>query len=143
MLNAAHVRCVALSSLALLAFICGCGGRPTPHPNHGKIITYTINEDVVRAVDQTMLSTSDRELFALISGRQLEGLSFNEVPDIIKRANWSRELNPYLTNYDFDLRHAIPKDPFDDGLEHSFSMGFVVCRQCQKISQGYIQSQTF
>lgn len=143
MLDAAQVRCVALSSLALLTFICGCGDRPTPHANHGKIITYTINEDVVRAVDQTMLSTSDRELFALISERRLEGLSFNDVPDIIKRANWSQELNPYLTNYDFDLSPAIPEDLFDDGLIHSFSMGFVVCQQCQKISQGYIQSLTF
>ncbi|MCA9066301.1 MAG: hypothetical protein KDA96_24710 [Planctomycetaceae bacterium] len=134
---------VAISWLVLLALPYGCGGRPDSHANHGVKIQYTIDESVVRAVDRSILSENELELFTLIVENRLNELGSESLPTVMADATWSRATNSYLTNYDFDLRHAIPEDPFNDSLAHSFSMGIVVCGQCEKPVVGYVQARSF
>ncbi len=142
-MNAAKGRRVSIACTTLLALICGCGGHPDPHARHGKIIHYAIDDTVVGAVERSSLSDAELQLFTLISEKRLSELPLKSLSAFLAHASWSREVNPYLTVYDFDLRHAIPIEPFDDGLAHSYSMQITVCRQCQTLSHGCVQSARF
>ena len=142
-MDAAKAWPVSIVCTTLLALFCGCGGHPDPHASHGAMIHYAIDDTVVRAVEQSRLSDAELDLFTLISEKRLSELPLELLPAIIEHAGWSREINPYLTVYDFDLSHAIPREPFDDGLAHSYSMQIMVCKQCQTLSMGCVQTSSF